>query len=144
MLVLSYSGGMTGEQKRYILYGDGRLDMQHRSHTDELLERRERMLSYEDMRMLLEIAVQHGLMECTSDELAKHLPRVTDAADMSATISLEHHTREDGSPGPLTSTMRVSDPLFFADRLPADRELQALVELTRLAKSLWRDAGTVP
>jgi hypothetical protein len=113
VLTITHIGGLSGGRNVYILYGDGRLRQELRTRRGDLRESSEAALSYNETRDFLEVAVAHGLLDTSPEELLaelKHPPAIVDAGTMVVEIHVTSYTRNDEEQGPVSNTLRLTAP----------------------------------
>lgn len=113
VLTITHIGGLSGDRTVYTLYGAGRLRLEQRSRSDEVHKSSETMLSYDEMRDFLAIAVEHELLDTSPEGLLAeitHPPTIRDAGTMVVEIHVTSYTRNGENLGAASNTLRLTAP----------------------------------
>jgi len=157
ILSIRYWGGMTGEEHKYTLWGDGRLErtLRGRGSAPEVLQK-EASLDFDEMSELVGVAVHGSLMEWDEEELSLRIHRAltgdlelekggrlftpTDMPWTEVTLNLETYQASAGqtqSPALQTFSYRWSPRLFrkaFKEGFEVP-EIEALIALENFLRT---------
>lgn len=137
VLTVTNIGGLSGKSSTYTLYGDGRLHFERRGSPTVVYESSEAKLSYEEARDLLAVAVEHGLLDTSQQELLAEVKDrfvLTDAGTTVVEIHVTSYTRNGAEQGAVSSTLRLTEPWALRRWNPDNATIAGMIELSsRLA-----------
>lgn len=148
VLFVSSSAGLSGKVRSMALYGDGRLELRV-NRGSEVLETHDRLLTFEESKELIRVAIAHGLAEYDSTRLyAEKLKRSEgqlpasghDFTKLTVLLSLESYQRGSTKQEEVEKTIR-SEALELEARAYRDLlEIRGLVALSREMSNQFRRA----
>ena len=137
VLTVTSSGGLSGKQTRYVLYGDGRLVMERRGSPEVVYESSEAILSLPEARDLVGVAVDHGLLDISQQQLlagVKEPSAITDAGSTTVEIQVASYNYNGVERGAVTNTLRLKEPWALRRWNPDNAVVAGMAELSvRLA-----------
>ncbi|NJL27058.1 MAG: hypothetical protein HC897_03825 [Thermoanaerobaculia bacterium] len=146
MLAITYFGGLTRGKKAYVIYGDGKCELRKSNNPDGQREPRELFLSYEETREIVKIAVDHGLVGISVDELLQKMGRsggeasmhvgAEDLGDMLFELELISYQKNGQELGPIATRLVLHGPALLWSTHPDVPELQGLAELAERMEGL--------
>jgi hypothetical protein len=140
--------GLTFDQGRYVIYGDGRFVHETRTYAGDLLGENEATLPFEELRAVVAIAVDHGLLDIDEAQLLRRLqalqqndPRrarttVSDGGTTVITISVAAYTLDGVSTGPVEQSFKLGPVKLLSELFPEIPELAGFAALTRRLEAL--------
>jgi len=128
------TSGMDGTRRSALLYGDGRLQLEHNYYGNW-----EQQLSTEEIHAIISIAVTHGLAEWDSETiLARQVHKYgspfpgVDGLYVGILLSLESYERGSYKPsGPLSRSFGVRSPRSAAKHFPDWPEYPGIEKLVK-------------
>lgn len=133
VLTITYIGGLSGDRTVYIFHGDGRLRLEQRARNDEVHKSSETTLSYDEMRDLLAIAVEHGLLDTSPEGLLAeitHPPTIRDAGTMVVEVHVTSYTRNGEDLGAASNTLRLNAPRAQYAKHPESTPIAGMAALS--------------
>jgi hypothetical protein len=147
VLYVTYRGGLTGTNSKFLLYGDGRLEYRREGKSGILHEGYEFFLDYSEVEEILMLAAEHNLAEVSNEEIENkiklrsadgRIPKITDAADMFLRISLTSYVREGEDYGAVRNEIWAHSPTYMLRFYPDIEELQGLADIAKKMKAFQR------
>lgn len=147
VLLLTYSGGLSGAHPVYELYGDGRLEYRYESIDGKILEKYDTRIQFGEMREIIQDLINHGLIESsTSDILAKiksrnargSIPYVTDSAVTILEVNLTSYVRDNQEIGPIHRQITIESSAHLYRMYPEILELEGLFKIANRLRELRR------
>lgn len=137
VLTVTDIGGLSGKSTIYTLYGDGRLRFERRGRATVVYESVEATLSYQEARDLLAVAIDHGLLDISQQELVAGVKDrfvLTDAGTTVVEIHVTSYTRNGEEQGAVSNTLRLTEPWALRRWNPDNAAIEGMIELSfRLA-----------
>jgi hypothetical protein len=133
VLTITHIGGLSGDRTVYILHGDGRLRQELRTRTGEISQVMEASLTYEETRDFLNVAVSHGLLDISPEELLaeiRHPPAMRDAGTMVVEIHVTDYSRNGEQLGAASNTLRLTAPRAQRARNPESTSIAGMAALS--------------
>ncbi|MEM7480444.1 MAG: hypothetical protein AAF481_04670 [Acidobacteriota bacterium] len=138
VLTVTYLGGLSGGRTVYLVHGDGRLRREQRSRSGELRRSSEILLSFNQVQALLRVAVIHGFLDLTQEELRAEIVRplaISDAGTMQVDLEVTSYERAGEEMGARNRTLRLSAPQALHRANPESLAIKGFVELSQLLAS---------
>lgn len=146
VLFVAYRGGMLGVEPSFTLYGDGRLQYRSQGFSGTLYEEYQFSLSYQEMEEILQLVVNHGLIDASREGIdrklrqlrpSRDLPKVIDGSDMSIRISLESYGRDGKQLGAVSNEITINSPSALSRHYDIE-ELHGCAALEERMMQFWR------